>query len=149
MLSSTRGGDGWFWALCGLALLASNEPEKSAALLAAGIAVAAGILVFTVLKRAVNRRRPCELEPHCWATLLPPDQFSFPSGHSITAFAVAIPLSLFYPMLAPLLLSVAAMIALSRMMLGMHFLTDVMAGSAIGSGLGIAAYYVVTHNVAL
>ena len=44
-----------------------------------------------MVKRLTGRRRPCEIAPHCWATLLPPDQFSFPSGHSITAFAIAIP----------------------------------------------------------
>jgi len=35
-------------------------------------------------------RRTCAFEPHCRPTLLPPDQFSFPSGHTITAFAVAL-----------------------------------------------------------
>ena len=43
-------------------------------------------------RRATRRKRPCA-EPHCWATLLPPDQFSFPSGHTITAFAVSLSLS--------------------------------------------------------
>lgn len=139
MMASTRGGDGWFWAFCGIAVLASHDPNKCAAFLAAAIAAASGVLLFSIIKRAVGRRRPCALEPHCWAMLLPPDQFSFPSGHSITAFAVAIPLSLFYPAAAPVLLTLATSIALSRIVLGMHFLTDVIAGSAIGAGLGYAA----------
>lgn len=146
MLASTRGGDGWFWAFCGIAVLASHDADKCAAFLAAAIAAASGILLFTVLKRAVGRRRPCALEPHCWATLLPADQFSFPSGHAITAFAVAVPLSLFYPAAAPVLLAVAATVGVSRIMLGMHFLTDVIAGAAIGSLLGAVAYHVVVSN---
>ncbi len=72
-------------------------------------------------------------EPHCWATLLPPDQFSFPSGHTITAFAVAVSLSRFYPDLAIGLLFCAVSVAASRILLGMHFLSDVLAGAAIGS----------------
>ena len=84
-------------------------------------------------------RSPCALEPHCWATLLPPDQFSFPSGHTITAFAMASSVSVFYPMLLAALLFCAVSIALSRILLGMHFLTDVLAGAVIGSGLGWAA----------
>jgi undecaprenyl-diphosphatase len=139
MMASTKGGDGWLWALCGLAVLASHGPDKSAAFLAATIAVTSGILLFTVLKKAVGRPRPCALEPHCWATLLPPDQFSFPSGHSITAFAVAIPLSYYFPSAAPVLLAFATSIALSRIILGMHFLTDVIAGSILGSLLGYLA----------
>ena len=51
--------------------------------------------LFLHLKKATGRQRPCAFEPHCWATLLPPDQFSFPSGHTITAFAVAVSLSMF------------------------------------------------------
>ena len=140
MIASTRGGDGWFWAFCGVAVLASHDASKCAAFLAAATAAASGILLFTLLKKAVGRRRPCALEPHCWATLLPPDQFSFPSGHSITAFAVAVPLSLFYPLVAPVLLVLAASIAISRVMLGLHFLTDVIAGAVLGSLLGYIAF---------
>jgi undecaprenyl-diphosphatase len=79
------------------------------------------------------------MEPHCWATLLPPDQFSFPSGHTITAFSVAISLSVFYPPLTIGLLFCAVSVALSRILLGMHFLSDVLAGAAIGSVLGYSA----------
>lgn len=141
MLASTRCGDGWFWGFCGLAVLASHDPEKYAAVLAAAVAAAIGILIFMRLKKAVHRPRPCVYEKHCWATLLPPDQFSFPSGHSITAFAVAVPLSLFYPSFTPVLLALAASVALSRIVLGMHFLSDVAAGSILGAMLGYGCYY--------
>jgi len=76
------------------------------------------------------------LETHCWSSLLPPDQFSFPSGHSITAFAVAVSLGSFYPTLIEGLLFCAVSVAISRILLGMHFLSDVLAGWAIGAGLG-------------
>ena len=80
--------------------------------------------------------RPCALEPHCWSTLLPPDRFSFPSGHSITAFAICTPLVLQYPAAAPGILFCAVSIAASRIILGMHFLSDVVAGSVLGWMLG-------------
>src|ERR1700680_1643120 len=70
MIASTQGGGRGFCAFCGIALLASHDPGKLAAFLAATIAAATGILLFTVVKKAVGRRRPCTLEPHCWATLL-------------------------------------------------------------------------------
>ena len=75
------------------------------------------------------------MEPHVWATLLPPDQFSFPSGHTITAFAVAVSLSMFYPSLTVGLLFCAVSVAASRILLGMHFLSDVLAGAVIGTTL--------------
>jgi undecaprenyl-diphosphatase len=114
-------------------------PERFHALLAAALAVAAGIALFLELKRVFRRKRPCELEPHCWADLLPPDQFSFPSGHTITAFAVTAALAGFYPDMLPGLLFCAVSIAASRVVLGMHFLSDVIAGAVLGSTLGAVA----------
>ncbi len=67
---------------------------------------------------------------------MPPDQFSFPSGHAITAFAVATSLGAFYPEIQPILYFCATSVAVSRIVLGMHFLTDVLAGAALGFLLG-------------
>ncbi len=140
MLSATRGGDGWLWYAMGLAILVLGGKERFEAVGAAGISATLSILLFHWLKRIAGRRRPCHIEPHCWATLLPPDQFSFPSGHTMTAFAVAVPLLLFYPTLAIGLLFCALSIGMSRILLGMHFLSDVVAGAAIGAGLGYLGY---------
>jgi len=139
MLAASRAGDGWLWWCCGLAVLASNDVHRDHALAAAALAVLTGIFTFKILKRAVGRKRPCTIEPHCWATVLPPDQFSFPSGHSITAFAVALSLGSFYPPALPVLLFCACSVAISRVFLGMHFLSDVAIGSVMGAALGYAA----------
>ena len=103
-----------------------------------------GMILFLLLKRLTGRKRPCALEPHCWATLLPPDQFSFPSGHSITAFAFITPMVIYYPSLLIGLIFCAASIAASRVLLGMHFLSDVLVGSAIGIVLGYASFLLLT-----
>ncbi|HEY4363488.1 MAG TPA: phosphatase PAP2 family protein [Bryobacteraceae bacterium] len=139
MLAATRGGDGWLWYLSGIMIAIFGGPNRVRALVAGALAVGVGIALFRKLKKAFGRQRPCALAPHCWARLLPPDQFSFPSGHTITAFAVAISLGSFYPALLPGLLFCAASVAASRILLGMHFLTDVLAGAAIGGLLGAAA----------
>jgi undecaprenyl-diphosphatase len=137
MIAATRGGDGWLWYAMGLVVALFGGPERFVAIGAAATASCVGIGLFLNLKRRCARRRPCAIEPHCWATLLPPDQFSFPSGHTITAFAVAISLGEFYPPLLIGLLFCAMSIAVSRILLGMHFLTDVVAGAGIG---GLLAY---------
>ncbi len=138
MIAATRGGDGWLWYATGIFVGLFGGPQRFIAILASVLSVGLGILLFRRLKRAIGRRRPCAMAPHCWATLLPPDQFSFPSGHTITAFAVTLTLSQFYPIMLPGLIFCAASVAVSRILLGMHFLTDVLAGAAIGSGIGLA-----------
>jgi undecaprenyl-diphosphatase len=142
MILATRGGDGWIWYTLGLILLLFGGEHRFAAVGAAGSAAVAGIFLFRALKRTSRRKRPYEVEPHCWSSILPPDKYSFPSGHSITAFAVALSVGLFYPDVVGYLLAVAFLIASSRIILGMHFLSDVLAGSAIGAVLGLAGFYV-------
>ena len=138
MLAATRGGDGWLWYALGLAV-ALYEAATLSRPPGSNAGGAVGIALFLELKRAFRRPRPCTLEPHCWADLLPPDQFSFPSGHTITAFAVMAALAGFYPEMLPGLLFCAVSIAASRVVLGMHFLSDVLAGAALGVTLGALA----------
>jgi len=135
MICATRGGDGWLWYGMGLIVLLFGGSDRFAALASAALAAGLGVGLFLRLKKLTGRKRPCMLEPHCWAKLLPPDQFSFPSGHTITAFAVAVSLSRFYPTLSVGLLFCALSVAASRILLGMHFLSDVLAGAVIGAAL--------------
>ena len=139
MIAATRMGDGWLWYGLGVMLVVFGGPQRFPAIGAAGAAAVAGIGVFKVLKKLSQRPRPCELEPHCWSKVLPPDKFSFPSGHTMTAFSIALVVSYFYPSLEGALFFLALSIALSRIVLGMHFLSDVLAGMVIGVALGCAA----------
>jgi undecaprenyl-diphosphatase len=143
MLIATRLGDGWLWYVLGIVLLLRGGQSRYVAFGCAGLAACAGILLFLALKKVCHRKRPCELAPHCWAAVRPPDPFSFPSGHTITAFAIAFSVGFFYPaMLAPLLLAAIA-IGASRVVLGMHFFSDVLIGGAIGTGLACASFHLI------
>lgn len=141
MLCATRMGDGWLWYALGVLLLFCGGPSRYVAVGSAGFSACIGIMLFIILKHACHRRRPCELEPHCWAAVRPPDPFSFPSGHSITAFAIAVSLGFFYPELRTPLLFVAASVGASRIVLGMHFVSDVIAGAMIGAGLACMSHH--------
>jgi undecaprenyl-diphosphatase len=140
MILASRLGDGWLWYAIGVILLLFGGPGRFVAVGAATISSTISLMVFLRLKRMIGRTRPCAIEPNCWATLLPPDQFSFPSGHSMTAFSVAVPLSLFYPSLEIGLLFCAFSVALSRILLGLHFLSDVVVGSTLGAIIGYTIY---------
>src|ERR1700732_2680859 len=117
MIAATRLGDGWLWYSLGGLLLAVGGAQRYAAVGAAGSAALVGVGVFKVLKRLSHRPRPCQFEPHCWSKVLPPDRFSFPSGHTMTACSIALVVSYFYPPLEGPLFFLAMSIALSRIVL--------------------------------
>jgi undecaprenyl-diphosphatase len=108
--------------------------------LASSVAALLTSAIFSRLKRRFRRRRPCELEPWLLHEILPPDRFSFPSGHAATSFAVATVLGLAYPALAPAFVLVAVAVATSRVTLGLHYVGDVMAGGLLGAAIGLLSY---------
>ena len=138
MLAATRFGDGWGWAAL-VPVLASAGATGRAALETGFAAAVLAVAAFTVLKRAIQRPRPCEIEPHPLFHVLPPDRFSFPSGHTMVAFAVNTVLALHFPVLAPALGLVAFSIGASRVVLGLHYVSDVVAGALLGTLFGAAA----------
>jgi undecaprenyl-diphosphatase len=150
MLWATRLGDGWLWLGMGAALLAGGG-RFHRVLAAAAIAAGGANIVLVVMKRRFRRRRPCDDAPHPAFALatsgfvryVPSDRFSFPSGHAMNAFALATVLGLAFPWAASLLALVAASVAASRVVLGLHFLSDVVAGSGLGVLIGAASYLLV------
>lgn len=111
-----------------------------ATLAALGAVAAAGVLV-TILKELFDRARPPLAGIDAVGVI--PSSASFPSGHSATAFAAAVAVGLFYPRLRRPLLALAAVVALSRVYLGVHYASDVLVGSLLGVLLGLASVWVV------
>lgn len=140
MVAATRAGDGWLWYGLGLMILIGGDHDRVAVVFAGTASTAIGLIIYTIIKKATRRRRPCLVEPNRWAQILPPDQYSFPSGHTIAAFAITLSVGQFYPPLFMPLVMAAMLIAASRIMLGMHYLSDVFAGILLGGALGHVAY---------
>ena len=111
-----------------------------AALTALGAVAVVG-LVVTLLKGVSDRARPPHADPTLQSVGAVPDSTSFPSGHSATAFAAAIVVGFAYPRLRLPLLALAALVALSRVYLGMHFWSDVLAGTLLGVAIGLATVW--------
>jgi undecaprenyl-diphosphatase len=88
-----------------------------------------------IIKALVGRSRPPdEIGLHAATTV--PGSPSFPSGHSMSAFAVATAIALLAPRMRWPVLGLAALIAFSRVYLGVHFWLDVLAGAVLGSAIG-------------
>jgi len=142
MLASTRAGDFWIYIPAVLLLDRFGGPAGWPTLRACLVSGLTSSAICRIMKRAINRRRPSEIAGHCWATLLPPDKFAFPSLHTTIAFAVAVPVSLAYPHVALPVLFVAFSIGASRIFLGMHYLSDVIVGLLLGAVLGAISFFV-------
>ena len=110
------------------------------ALTALGAAAVAG-LVVSLIKGISDRARPPIADPALHAIGVVPDSTSFPSGHSATGFATAIVVGAAYPRLRLPLLGLAALVALSRVYLGMHYWSDVLAGSLLGVAIGLGLLF--------
>jgi undecaprenyl-diphosphatase len=140
MTTASRCGDGWLWCALGFIILLFGDSSRFAAVGSAMLATFVGLSIYQIVKKTTRRTRPCLVEPHSWSPILPPDQFSFPSGHTIAGFSIAVSVGLFYPSLLVLLLVCATLIAVSRIMLGMHFLSDVLVGAMLGTFLGYRSF---------
>jgi undecaprenyl-diphosphatase len=77
------------------------------------------------------------------AHIPPLDEFSFPSGHTLQAVSFTIIALAWYPLLAPLLLGFTSLVAASRVILGLHYPSDVLAAIGIGCGLGATSLWLI------
>ena len=126
----------------GLLLVALGEQLLG---LAALFALTTSHLAVQVLKRAVARPRPCDASGRLLALIDLPDPYSFPSGHAAAASAVGGTIALAHPLLAPVLLLLAALIAVSRVRLRVHHMGDVIAGLVLGLAGAMGAAALILH----
>jgi undecaprenyl-diphosphatase len=87
-------------------------------------------LVVQLVKRTIGRPRPSK-KLDCRALVAEPDQFSFPSGHSTAAMAVAVVYAMAFPPSAIVLIPLAILVGVSRVCLGVHYPGDVFIGQLI------------------
>ncbi len=135
---ASRLGNGVFWYSVMLALsVTQGRPGLEAALrmLAAGMI---GHVVYKLLKSGTTRPRPYQVLAGIRAEIDPLDAFSFPSGHTLHAVAFTLVAVSYFSALAWVLVPFTALVAVSRIVLGLHYPSDVLAGAAIGAGVAKA-----------
>ena len=137
----SRLGDGWFWYGL-MAVLAGFGGTRGivAALQMLGTGLVAWLL-YRTLKLYTRRPRPFRAHPNVTARAVALDEYSFPSGHTLHAVSFTIVAIASFPFLAPPLIAFTVLVAMSRVVLGLHYPTDVLAGILIGAALGIVSVW--------
>jgi undecaprenyl-diphosphatase len=133
-------GNGIFWYALMLALLVQHRGDALLPVLHMIFVGALGSATYAVLKRSTGRQRPFQIMSAVTAGAAPLDTFSFPSGHTLHAVAFTLVALNYYPALATILIPFALLTAASRVVLGLHYPSDVLAGAALGAGIAAASF---------
>ncbi|HET7526997.1 MAG TPA: phosphatase PAP2 family protein [Burkholderiaceae bacterium] len=132
LVLASRLGDGPLWyATIALLPLIAGSTGAACALQMVGVGLL-NLAIYRYVKRRVCRPRPFTSCPGIRACANPLDEFSFPSGHTMHATAFAIVLGYHFPFAVWWAAPFALLVAASRMVLGLHYPSDVAVGAAIG-----------------
>jgi undecaprenyl-diphosphatase len=134
----SRMGDGGAWLALGVVVLLGHG-SKAIPFILQGAAIAAiGVTIYELLKRRLVRERPYVANGNILCGTPPLDRYSFPSGHTLHAACFTVLFGDFDPLLLIVAAPFAVLVAISRIVLGLHYPSDVLVGAAIGVALAMA-----------
>lgn len=128
----SKSGDGYMQLLLPLLLILYDTHTGLNFFILVASAFAIERPIYFVLKNTLKRRRPPEVVPHFLSLVKPSDKFSFPSGHTMAAFLLAGLASHYFGSDAYVLYLWAMAVSSSRVILGVHFPSDIVAGAFLG-----------------
>lgn len=135
----SRLGNGRFWYAMMLTLPVIYGPQAWETSLTMAITGIIGVLIYKVLKTTLLRERPYIQHAAIHPGTAALDYYSFPSGHTLHAVSFSLIAINSFPELALVLAPFTLLIALSRVILGLHYPTDVLVGAGIGACLALAS----------
>lgn len=126
-------GNGWLYPLAAIAIVIAYGTSSWLTLMIAVVATALTHSIYPPIKRRLARLRPCDYDPSLNLSIKVMDEYSFPSGHVMTATSAGIPIAISFPELTPVVLTVATLIGWARLSLGHHYPSDLIAGAVLGT----------------
>ncbi len=136
----SRIGDGWIWYLIVVCLPWAGGAHGEAAAVRMFCVGAVNIVLYKIIKGWIARPRPCHACSgirECVRTL---DEFSFPSGHTLHSVACSVVLTAYYPAAAFFVWPLTIVIGVSRVVLGLHYPSDVLVGAVLGATTALVSF---------
>jgi undecaprenyl-diphosphatase len=136
----SRVGDGWLWyAIIACLPWAGGPIGTSTSVRMIGVGIV-DLVVYRIIKRWIARPRPYRTCPGIRACSRSLDEFSFPSGHTLHSVAFSVILTAYYPMFALFVWPFTVLVAVSRIVLGLHYPSDVIVGALIGAAIAAVSF---------
>ena len=132
-------GDGGYWVAIGLGMLLVRGTVILPAIIQIALTSTVGVLLYKQLKQRLVRERPYIVDSDILLGTAPLDRYSFPSGHTLHAVSLTIMYAVLEPLLLIVTLPFAMLVATSRIVLGLHYPSDVLAGALLGSLMGVSS----------
>jgi undecaprenyl-diphosphatase len=129
----SRLGDGWMWYAVMLALPWLDHANGTTCAIRMFLVGAVNLVIYKIIKRCIARPRPYRSCPGIRACGRSLDEFSFPSGHTLHSVAFTLILVAYYPRWGFLIWPFTLLVAASRVVLGLHYPSDVLVGAAVGA----------------
>jgi undecaprenyl-diphosphatase len=140
LLAFVRMGDGWGWLVMTVLLALVTPRADFLFLVGQGLCAAVVTMpLYWILKATIRRARPYTIFRNIVPRVAPRDLYSFPSGHTMNNLAIGVSLAVHLPWLWPFALAIPVATGLLRVLFGVHFVSDIVAGSIIGLLAGFAA----------
>lgn len=132
-------GDGWIWYTLLLVLPLIYGAQGGVAAFHMGVTALVGVALYKLIKTRAVRERPYITHSAIHCASVPLDRYSFPSGHTLHAISFTLLFAAYFPAWTGALAGLAFLIALSRVVLGLHYPTDVAAGAVLGGALAMVS----------
>ncbi|OUS30889.1 hypothetical protein A9Q99_05100 [Gammaproteobacteria bacterium 45_16_T64] len=145
----SRLGDGWIWIALMVVLPFIYGDDGWVVAMGMAIMATVNVLIYDVLKRFLARERPYISFSDVDCVTPPLDRYSFPSGHTLHAVSFTLVVATFFPILGILFAPFTILVGASRVILGLHYPTDVLMGIAIGIGISSSFVSLITYLISI
>jgi undecaprenyl-diphosphatase len=129
--------DGWIYLLLAFAVMIPGPRRGAVVVFAAALSVALAQAVYALGKSFIARPRPFTSDTSVQRLGVPLDEYSFPSGHCMTAAAVCVAIGTAFPFSIPFGVALLALIGWARIACAHHYPTDVFGGFALGAAIAL------------